>query len=326
VIAGAILAAGCAGAAENASPRAAAGPSAVAPTFAVDVYRKCEASVVTLGFARKDPADPKTTHTEYGTGVIVHEDGYILTNAHILRYGGDGAAGIHGRDYPCRIVAADKTRDLAILKVDAEQPLAPIQFGHSGTLAPGEPIVTIGSPFGYGLSVTTGVVAAVNRSTKSEYTNFPNMIQTNTASNPGSSGGPLLSVNGEMVGINTTSKTGANDLGYAIPVDLIREALPKILDPEGRLGFRLGLRVATDGPATVADVAKGSPAEAAGIRPEDVILGVGDKPVASGIDYCFALMSCRGGTAVTLRLMRAGKTVDATVTPAAIPPRKPDKP
>jgi S1-C subfamily serine protease len=328
MIAGIILAAGCAGPSEKAWPGAdaAANPSAAAPMFAADVYRKCEPSVVPLGFARKDAADPKTTHTEYGTGVIVHEDGYILTNAHILRRGGDGAAGIRGRDYPCRIVAVDEMRDLAILKIDAEKPLAPIQFGRSSSLVPGEQIVTIGSPFGVGLSVTTGIVAAVNRSTMSEYTNYPNMIQTNTAINPGSSGGPLLSASGEMVGLNTTSKTGANDMGYAIPVDRVREALPEILDPERRLGFLLGLRVATEGPATVTDVAKGSPAEAAGVQAGDVVLGVGGKAVVGGIDYLFALMSCRGGEAVTLHLTRAGRTVDVAVTPAAVLPRAPDNP
>ena len=327
VVAGAILVAGYAGADEKASPRAAAAkPSVTAPLSAADVYRKCEASVATLGFARKDPADPKTTHTEYGTGVIVHEAGYILTNAHILRRGGKGAAGIHGRDYPCRVVAVDEMRDLAVLKVDAEQPLTPIQFGHSSTLVPGDPIVTIGSPFGVGLSVTTGVVAALNRSTKSDYTSFPSMIQTNTAINPGSSGGPLLNMRGEMIGINTTSKTGANDMGYAIPVDRIREALPEILDPEGRLGFVLGLRVTTGSPAAVTDVAKGAPAEAAGIRAGDFVIGVGGATVASGIDYSFALMNCHAGEPLRLRLVRGGQTIDLAATPVAIPPRNPDNP
>jgi S1-C subfamily serine protease len=327
VIAGAILVAGYAGADEKASPRAAAAkPSVTAPLSAADVYRKCEASVATLGFARKDPADPKTTHTEYGTGVLVNEAGYILTNAHILRRGGKGAAGILGRDYPCRIVAVDEMRDLAVLKIDAEQPLTPIQFGHSSTLVVGEPIVTIGSPFGVGLSVTTGVVAALNRSTKSDYTHFPNMIQTNTAINPGSSGGPLLNMRGEMIGINTTSKTGANDMGYAIPVDRICEALPEILDPEGRLGFVLGLRVTTGSPAAVTDVAKGAPAEAAGVRAGDFVIGVGDAAVAGGIDYSFALMNCHAGEPLRLRLVRGDRTIDLAATPAAIPPRNPDNP
>jgi len=320
LIASAALAAGCA------EPAQRAAPGAVAPMSVADVYRKCEASVVPLGFARKDPADPKTTHTEYGTGVIVHEAGYILTNAHILRHGGKGAAGIEGRDYPCRVVAADETRDLAILKVAAGRPLTPIQLGHSRDLVVGEPIITIGNPFGVGLSVTSGVVAALNRSTKSDYTFFASMIQTNTAINPGSSGGPLLNARGEMIGINTTSKTGANDFGYAIPVDRIREALPENLEPEGRLGLVLGLRVAADGPACVTDVAKGSPAEAAGVCAGDYVVGVGGAAVAGGIDYTFALMNCRAGEPLSLRLVRGGRTLDVAAKPAAIPPRDPDKP
>jgi S1-C subfamily serine protease len=320
IVAAAALAAGCEAPAQRAAP------AAGAPTFVADVYRKCEASVVTLGFARKDPADPKTTHTERGTGVIIHEAGYILTNAHILRHGGDGAAGVEGRDYPCRVVAADESRDLAILKVRAGRPLAAIQFGRSSDLVVGEPIVTIGNPFGVGLSVTSGVVAALHRSTNSDYTYFPDMIQTNTAINPGSSGGPLLSARGEMIGINTTSKSGANDFGYAIPVDRIREALPGILEPEGRLGLVLGLRVAADGPACVTDVAKGSPAEAAGVCAGDYVVGVGGAAVAGGIDYSFALMNCRAGEPLRLRVVRGGRTLDLIATPAAIPPRAPDNP
>ena len=320
LIAGAAMAAGCDGPAQRAAP------GAVAPLSVADVYRQCAPCVVTLGFARKDPADPKTTHTERGTGVIVHEDGYILTNAHILRRGGKGAAGVLGHDYDCRIVAVDEMRDLAILKAEAGRPLTPIPFGRSSTLLVGEPIVTIGNPFGVGLSVTTGVVAALNRDTKSDYTFFPNMIQTNTAINPGSSGGPLLNARGEMIGINTTSKTGANDFGYAIPVDRIRETLPEILEPEGRLGLVLGLRVTADGPACVTDVAKGSSAEAAGVCAGDYVVGVGGAAVANGIDYTFALMNCRAGEPLSLRLLRGGRTLDVAAKPAAIPPRDPDKP
>jgi serine protease Do len=318
--------AGC----ESAATRPEGGAAADRPDIlrhmpAAEVYRKCKDSVVTLAFARKDAADPKTTHTEFGTGILIHEAGYILTNAHILRHGGNGAAGVQGRDHPCRVVAVDEKRDLAILKIDAGRPLAAVRLGYSRDLVVGEPIVTIGSPFGMGLAVTTGIVSALGRSTKSDFIFFRDMIQTSTPVNPGTSGGPLLSARGDLVGINTTAKMNANDIGFAIPVDRVRGALPEVLDPEGRQGFLLGLKVATDGPATVAEVAKGSPAEAAGAQAGDVVLGVGKAIVTNGVEFYFALMDVRGGEPLALRILRGGKTIDLTATPTKTQPKPPPK-
>jgi S1-C subfamily serine protease len=315
-------AAGC----ESAASRTDGGPTAnrldmLRHVPAAEVYRQCKDSVVTLGFARKDAADPKTTHTEFGSGIIIHESGYVLTCCHILRHGGDGAAGIGGRDYPCRVVASDAKRDLAILKVDAGRPLSAIRLGYSRDLVVGEPIVTIGSPFGMGLSVTTGIVSALGRSTKSDFAFFPHMIQTSTPINPGTSGGPLLNSRSELVGVNATARLNANDIGFAIPVDLVRQALPEILDPEGRQGFLLGLTVATDGAATVKEVAKGSPAEAAGVRAGDAVLAVGKATVANGVEFYFALMDARGGQPLALRILRDGQTVDLTATPTKAAPK-----
>jgi len=316
---GIVLASGCAG------PAPADRTDPCAPMSAAEVYRQCKDSTVTLGFARKDAADPKTTHTEFGTGIIIHEAGYILANAHILRHGGTGAAGIAGRDVPCRVVAVDNKRDLAIFKADTGRPLRPIRLGYSRDLTVGEPIVTIGSPFGMGISVTVGVVSALGRSTKSDFTFFPDMIQTSTPINPGTSGGPLLNMRGELVGVNTTRKSEANDIGFAIPVDRVREALPEMLDPEGRGGFRLGLKAATDGPATVTAVAADSPAAAAGVRPGDVVLGVGREIVIGGLDFYFALLDVRGGEPLALRLLRGGRLLDVTLTPAKTDPKPPAK-
>ena len=291
-------------------------------TAVVEVYQACKESVVNIGCSRKDKADPSVSHTEYASGVILHPAGYVLTNAHLLRKGGDLAAGFTGsKDYHAHVVAADETRDLAVLKLDADRRFKPIRLGRSRGLLVGERVVTMGNPFGMGLTVAEGIVSAIGRSTKSEYTFYPDMIQTDATTNPGSSGGPLLNVSGEMVGINATKNLKADNIAFAIPADRIRESLPGILAVEGRYGFVLGIEVATEGPARVTSVAAGSPAEAGGVRVGDVIRRVGKENVACGLDFHFALVGMQGGTALPMQVLRDGKFVSLTVTPAKVQPR-----
>jgi serine protease Do len=325
----ALLAAGCAGQAggmDGAGRRERL--EALRRTAASEVFEACKPSVVNIGVARKDAADPKTTHTEYGSGMVLTESGYVLTSAHIFRHGGNCAVGFTGGpEYPAHVVAKDDGRDLAVVKIEAKPgPGGPVRFkpvrlGRSRDLVVGERIVTLGSPFGMGLTVTEGIVSALGRSTKSDFTDFADMIQTAASNNPGGSGGPLLNVFGEVVGVNATWKTGANDIGFAIPIDRVRACMPAVLDPEGRGSFVLGMRVSTDGPAAVTAVAPGSPAEAAGVRVGDVVAAVGSVSVADGIEFYLALMDCRAGQALTLRLVREGKTVDVIVTLAKGEPR-----
>jgi len=322
----AALAAGCAtphGAGDAAARRARL--EALRRTAAADAYENCRDSAVNIGVKRPDPAKPGNHIIEFGSGVVLTETGYILTNAHAFRRGGACAAGFHkGKEYPGRLVALDEQRDLAIIKIKPEAPLKPMRLGRSADLVVGEQIVTMGNPFGMGLTVTYGITSAIGRGTKSDYTYFPEMIQTSASINPGSSGGPLLNVFGECVGINTTAKTGANDIGFAIPMDRIREALPDVLAPEGRFGFVLGLALETDGPARVKAVVPGSPAEAAGVRAGDIIFRAGKAAVGSAVDFCLALMGCRGGQSLPLAVLRDGRTVDITVALATIEPRAPE--
>jgi S1-C subfamily serine protease len=317
------LAAGCAAGNDPAARRARL--EAIRHTAAVEVYQDGKGSVVNIGVHRPDPSKQGVMIIEYGSGVVLHEAGYILTNSHALRHGGMCGVGFHqGKEFPARIVAVDEQRDLAVLKIEPDRPLRPVPLGHSRDLLVGEQIITMGNPFGMGLTVTYGIVSALNRSTKSDYTFFPNMIQTSASINPGSSGGPLLNVFGELVGINATARLGANDIGFAIPVDRIREAMPEVLDPEGRFGYRLGLRVETDGPARVAAVEKGSPADAAGVRAGDVVIRAAKTTVLSGVDFYLALLDCRGGQRLPLSLLRQGKVIEVTATPAQVEPRPPD--
>ena len=294
-------------------------------TAVVEVYQACKESVVNIGRTRQDASDPQVKHTEYASGVVLHPAGFILTNAHLLRHSGDLAVGFDGgREYPARVVAVDEQHDLAILKIEAERRVKPIALGRSQGLMVGERVVTMGNPFGMGMTVAEGIVSAIGRSTKSEYTFYPNMVQTDATTNPGSSGGPLLNVSGEMVGLNTTKKLQADNIAFAIPVDRVRETLPDLLAVEDRYGFVLGLEVATLGPAEVTEVRSGSPAEAAGVRAGDVVTRLAGEDVRSGLDVYLALVEAEGGEPLALRVLRDGQFHALTVTPKRTPLRPPE--
>ena len=324
VLAAAAALAGCEPT-QDAATRTAPSYEMLRRTAVVEVYQACKESVVNIGCVRQDASDPNVRHTEYASGVVVHAAGFVLTNAHLLRHGGNLAVGFDGgREYGARVVAADEHRDLAILKVEADRRLKPISVGRSQGLMVGERVVTMGNPFGMGMTVAEGIVSAIGRSTKSEYTFYPDMIQTDATTNPGSSGGPLLNVSGEMVGLNTTKKLQADNIAFAIPVDRIREALPEVLAVEDRYGFVLGLEVARLGPAEVTEVRDGSPAEAAGVRPGDVITRLAGEDVRNGLDYYLALVEAKDDGRLVLRVLRDGQFRALTVTPKRTPLRPPE--
>jgi S1-C subfamily serine protease len=310
---------------QDGTTRAAPSYEMLRRTAVVEVFQACKESVVNIGCTRQDPSDPDVKHTEYASGVVVHPAGFILTNAHLLRHGGDLAVGFDGgSEYTARVVAFDEQLDLAVLRIDAENRVKPITLGRSQGLMVGERVVTMGNPFGMGMTVAEGIVSAIGRSTKSEYTFYPDMIQTDATTNPGSSGGPLLNVSGEMVGLNTTKKLRADNIAFAIPADRIRESLPNVLAVEDRFGFTVGLEVATLGPAEVTKVREGSPAHEAGVRRGDVVTRLAGEDVRNGLDYHLALVDAAGGEPLLVRVLRSGRFLDLTLTPKAKPLRPPE--
>ncbi len=167
-----------------------------------------------------------------GTGVLISPEGLILTNGHVIQ----GATSItvvlrqaDGQDagYKARVLALDRTMDLALLKIDAKASLPFLEFGDSRRLKPGEWVVAIGNPFGFGNSVTVGVVSGTGRSIGAGP--FDNFIQTDASINPGNSGGPLLNTRGEIVGINTAIVAAGQGIGFAIPSEQAREWLSRLL-------------------------------------------------------------------------------------------------
>jgi serine protease Do len=256
-----------------------------------------------------------------GSGFVIHPDGYIVTNAHVVaRTTEQRAIFADGREYDAQIVAADPARDLAVLKVEAEGPLPTLHLGRSDDLMVGETVIAIGNPLGYQHTVTAGVVSAIDRSIQvAPELSFDGLIQTDASINPGNSGGPLLNVLGELIGVNTAIRGDAQNIGFAIPVDRLREILPALLDVERRYRLEAGLRVDSLEEPRVASVRPGSPADEAGLRPGDVLRMIDGRPVREGIDFDIALIDRRAGDVLELAVDRGGEPVRTALRLAARP-------
>ena len=259
-----------------------------------------------------------------GSGFIIHEDGYIATNAHVVSVGSQLMVTLaDGSEYEARIIGRDTTRDLAVIKIEPNRQLTPITLGRSDDLMIGEQTIAIGNPVGLHNTVTVGVVSALHRELEVEgRVLYRDVIQTDASINPGNSGGPLLNILGELIGVTTAIRTDAQNIGFAIPVDQLREILPRVLDYEKINKIIVGLHVNGDDPPKVDAVKPDSPAQAAGIRPGDTLLAVGAKPVTRTLDYHVAMLQHKVGDQVPFRLLRDGKSTETKVTLSAAP--KPD--
>jgi serine protease Do len=169
-----------------------------------------------------------------GSGFIIHEDGYVVTNNHVV----DRATTItveldDGRKLPAVLISADRDADVALLKISDRQPFPTISLGDSSDLMIGEPTIAIGNPLGYSHSVSTGIVSALHRDLKDVEgkESLSNLIQTDAAINPGNSGGPLLNAYGQVIGINTAIRSDAQNIGFAIPVNRLRDLIPELMNP-----------------------------------------------------------------------------------------------
>ena len=262
-----------------------------------------------------------------GSGFIVSNDGYILTNAHVV----DGADEVtvrltDKREFKARMVGADKRTDVALIKIDAAG-LPAVKLGDPGQLKVGEWVVAIGSPFGFDNSVTAGIVSAKGRSLPQE--NYVPFIQTDVAINPGNSGGPLFNMRGEVVGINSqiySRSGGYMGVSFAIPIDVAMDVQSQLRAAgkvsRGRLGVVIqevskdlaeSLGLAKPMGAVVNSVEKGGPADRAGIEPGDVILRFDGKQINASADLPRMVGATRPGTRSTVQLWRKGTTRDIAV-------------
>jgi serine protease Do len=272
-----------------------------------------------------------------GSGVVITPDGFMLTSAHVVesRRGRGGRDRIHaaftdGREVDARVVGTDPLSDLAVLRADGEAH-TPAELGDAAALRVGQLVVAIGNPHGFGGSVTAGVVSALGRSlpTRSGDTTriVDDVIQTDAALNPGNSGGALVDGTGRVVGINTA--VAGVGLGLAIPVNATTRAVIAALMRDGRvrrawIGIAGGTRplpprvaaaVGRDRGVEVVEVAAASPAAAAGLRAEDLVVAIDDVPVRGVDDMHRLLTADHIGRRTALTVMRGGDERRLAITP-----------
>ena len=279
----------------------------------------------------QQPDDEEHKQVQGGTGFIISEDGYIVTNNHVV----DGADKIEVRinnkeKYTARLVGRDTATDLALLKVDVKQRLTPLPLGDSEKARVGEWVMAIGDPLAFDKTVTVGVVSAKERSglTGDPATrSFENYIQTDAAINFGNSGGPLINVNGEVIGINTAMFRPAQNIGFAVPVNTLKQILPQLRDKgkvvRGFLGINIvnvdadraaAFNLKTEDGAFVEQVEPGKPAEKAGVKPGDTIVKVDGVPVKDTRDLIGYVSGKAPGSKVQLGVIREGKEINLTAS------------
>jgi serine protease Do len=259
--------------------------------------------------------------TSVGSGFIISDDGYILTNAHVVADTDTVRVKLTSkREYPAKVIGADPYTDVALLKIGATG-LRPVTAGDPADMEPGEWVAAIGAPFGFENSVTVGVVSAKGRLLPNgSYVPF---IQTDVAVNPGNSGGPLFNTTGRVIGINSQiySQTGGYmGISFAIPIDIAMEIAKQLREngkvTRGRIGVQLqeltyelasALELKEPRGALVAAVQPGGPAARAGIRPADVIISAAGKPVETTADLARMVGNARPGEVLVADLLRKGQ-------------------
>jgi serine protease Do len=285
-------------------------------------------------------ADSEVDRTSIGTGFLISRDGYVLTNEHVVRDVADLRVRLYdGRELAACVAGADSPTDLALLKIESKRPFPVLPLGDSDAVRVGEPVMAIGNPYGFNHSVTAGIVSAkervVDRSTLNEphdediYSFF---IQTDASINLGNSGGPLIDEGGAVIAVSAAFWAGhplqpAQGIGFAIPINIAKALLPRLaregaahrsflgvdaqpIDP----ALEAALHLPNGRGALIASIEKGSPAEAAGLEPGDVVVAWNGAPVATSEDLKIdAQLSIPGGRA-KIAVVRDGRRLEREAT------------
>jgi serine protease Do len=290
--------------------------------------------------------------TSIGTGFVINKEGFIVTNEHVVRGVIDLRVRLYdGRELPACVVGADAPTDIALLKVEPPAPLPTLPLGDSDAVRVGEPVIAIGNPYGFNHSVTAGIVsakervvdrAALHESRDQDIYSF--FIQTDASINLGNSGGPLIDASGAVIGISAAFWSGhplqpAQGIGFAIPINIAKVLLPQLHAKGGAPRSYLGvdaqpidpaleaaLKLPSGRGALIASVGKGSPAEAAGLEPGDVVISWNGGPVATSEDFKIDAQLTVPGTRVPIVLLRDGKRLARELVPRAAAVRLPGPP
>jgi serine protease Do len=285
----------------------------------VEAVQKTRASIVTIKVDKRGRSKETV-----GTGIIIDERGFIVTNRHVVHGGERVVVQLpDSTELRAQVVAADAHCDLAILRVKTDKDLPALLLAPVSDVMVGETVIAVGHPYGYRNTVSTGIISAVDREiTMPTGDVLSGLFQTDASINPGNSGGPLLNINGELIGINAALREGARGIAFAINADTVKTMLSKHLSALKVAGVKHGLAckesVADDAGrrqrVVLKDVARGTPAAKAGLQQGDEILKVGLKAVTNRFDLERALWNSRPGVKVKLEVVRAGQTLTVALT------------
>ena len=279
----------------------------------------------------------RTARYSLGSGVIVSQEGHILTNNHVVKGMTKIAVQLtDGREIPARFIGADPATDIAVLQISAPN-IRPLPLGDSEAVRVGQVVFAIGNPFGFQETVTQGIISARGRRAMND--SDVEFLQTDAAVNEGNSGGPLLNLRGEIVGINTAifSKTGGNvGISFAVPSNIARQTLESVLATGRAVRGYLGVVLREMSPALAAqlgatdprgviveDIMSGSPAETAGMQPGDIIRKIGGGPVLSLPDVRARLAVLSVGAKAEIAIERRGREIATSAVIAEAPQTPP---
>jgi serine protease Do len=271
---------------------------------------------------------PPNHSRSLGSGFVINKSGFILTNDHVVENAQTIVVTLRdGHEYKAKVVGRDPRTDIALIKIDAPRDLAVAPLGNSDDLRVGEWVMAIGNPFGFDHTVTAGIVSAKGRYIPGNYDDF---IQTDASINPGNSGGPLIDLRGAVVGVNSAifTRTGTSmGIGFAIPVNLVKEELPQLSTSGTVVRGWLGVYIQMVSPelaqqmglvephgAVVSEVVDKSPAALAGLKHGDIIVELDHHPVEDSRALPRAVGRIPIGRTVTLRIIRGGRTKELPLT------------
>ena len=272
--------------------------------------------------------------TSLGSGIIIDgHRGLLLTNTHVVEKATRINVALKDeREFEAIIVGMDPDSDLAVLKINSNQPLPSIQMGNSEEIMIGESVIAIGNPFGFSHTVTTGVVSAVNRSIKTDQRVFHKFIQTDASINPGNSGGPLININGELIGINTAIYSQAQGIGFAIPINRAKRIISDLINYGEVVQPWTGMTVQTidsdlsnylniqnDVGVMVTSVEPKSPASIAGITEGDIIFAIDGWRITHISDYHLKIKEISADQTILFKINRKGKIVTVSLKTKLFP-------
>ena len=263
-----------------------------------------------------------------GSGFSINEQGYILTNAHVVLNALDIQVLLSDgkKAYPAKIIGMDRLTDTALLKIEPDRQLTVLPLGDSDKLRMGEMVLAIGNPLGLRHTVTSGIISAKERVSPQANDKFAYFIQTDSAINPGSSGGPLINLYGEVVGINTAIVSQAQLIGFSIPANTVKEVMPLLVLGHAERGW-FGLKAIPlsieeavelnyngEDALVIEEVEKGSPAEKSGLKPKDIIIKFDGQPMKKFLIFRRKLLGLMPGKQIRMTIRRNGEEQEITST------------